>query len=461
METYLEKLLSQIRCTKARPYIEEEIRNHMECQIEDNITKGMSYEEAERNAVKDMGDPVEVGVALDRIHKPRIAWKLMIIVGILSLLGIGVQISILTQKDYFRLEPYMQVSLKLYTEAFVQYVIIGFVIMCGILLIDYTMIAKYAKAIGFFIIAMGVIVLTGFFGADINGVRKTIGFGALRISAQAFMTLMVPIYGAILYQYRGGGFGKLLKALLWLVVPIWITFRIPNIVSAYIMLMSMLVQLTVAIRKGWFRLPIKKTIAFLWTACILFPFTSLLVMYTFGWLKTYQTERIHSFFTAYGDGNYLTSMLRKFGKNIALFGKSGNEVIGTLPEISRDYVFTYILNSYGLFAGMLVVAVLSILFLYVFSSVRRQKNELGMVMGFGCGMILVLNTVINLLQTMGMIPIASSFLPFLSIGRDNVCLCYALMGIVMSIYRYKDVFPAQGPLSSGNASHGATRAART
>ena len=51
MEQYLEKLLSQIRCKKARPYIAEEIRGHMESQIEDNMAHGMTYEEAEKNAV--------------------------------------------------------------------------------------------------------------------------------------------------------------------------------------------------------------------------------------------------------------------------------------------------------------------------------------------------------------------------------------------------------------------------
>ena len=50
MEKYLEKLLLQIRCKKARPYIAEEIRGHIESQIEDNIADGMSYEEAEKNA---------------------------------------------------------------------------------------------------------------------------------------------------------------------------------------------------------------------------------------------------------------------------------------------------------------------------------------------------------------------------------------------------------------------------
>lgn len=80
MEKYLEKLLLQIRCKKARPYIAEEIRGHIESQIEDNIADGMSYEEAEKNAVADMGDPVTVGISLDKIHKPQIAWKLLVII---------------------------------------------------------------------------------------------------------------------------------------------------------------------------------------------------------------------------------------------------------------------------------------------------------------------------------------------------------------------------------------------
>ena len=55
MEKYLEKLLLQIRCKKARPYIAEEIKGHIESQIEDNIADGMSYEEAEKNAENEVG----------------------------------------------------------------------------------------------------------------------------------------------------------------------------------------------------------------------------------------------------------------------------------------------------------------------------------------------------------------------------------------------------------------------
>ena len=105
MEEYLEKLLAQIRCKKARPYIAEEIRGHIESQIEDNIASGMTDQEAEKNAVADMGNPVEVGISLDKIHKPQIAWRLLVIVGMLSLLGILLQKSIIYQSAYSSSAP--------------------------------------------------------------------------------------------------------------------------------------------------------------------------------------------------------------------------------------------------------------------------------------------------------------------------------------------------------------------
>lgn len=191
MEAYLEKLLSQIRCKKARPYILDEIRTHIESQIEDNLSCGMEYEEAERSAVADMGDPVEVGIALDKIHRPIIAWKLLVIVGVSSLLGMIVQQSIFYKTIHSDLEPYLQETYQASMVGFVSSIILGFIIMSGIYFVDYTVIAKYSKIIGLFIIVMGILRLTGFFGGVENGDYYSIGFGMFRISA---MSIMMSIY---------------------------------------------------------------------------------------------------------------------------------------------------------------------------------------------------------------------------------------------------------------------------
>lgn len=422
MEEYLEKLLSQIRCKKARPYISDEIQKHIKDQITENIAHGMTAKEAEINAVADMGDPVEAGISLDKVHKPQVAWKLVVIVGILSLLGILIQLPIVSNPD-----------LK---YKFVLSEILGIAVMCGIYFLDYTIIAKYSKFIGAFIIVMGVLSILGFFGTYGNAKYYTI-----RLFTTTFMMFYVPIYGAILYKYRGGGVTSLLKAIVWLMIPVIISFKMPALVVATILKVSMLIQLSTAIIKGWFKVPVKRTIAVIWTAFGILPVISLFSMYALHMLAAYQEARIQAWLSASGDANYLTSIRSLWCQDIALIGNNGKDVISMIPNIDGVNVFYYILNGYGIIAGILIIAVLAVLILCVFSICLKQKNELGLVMGFGCGMILLLNTVINLLDVVGAIPPADSYLPFLSTGRGNIVLCYALVGIIMSIYRYKDVYP--------------------
>lgn len=443
MEQYLEKLLSQIRCKKARPFIAEELKNHMECQIEDNLQEGMEYEEAERKAVEDMGDPIEVGISLDRIHKPRMAWGLLLLMAVISVFGIWVQCSILSQDSYQNLDAFSQAVYRGNVASFVVSVCIGFILGCLVYFLDYTGIAKYAKVIGWVIIALGVLVVVGFFGVDLHGVRYRVGFGALSVAVAPLMMFYVPVYAGILYKYRNGEWKEFLKALMWMIVPVFIAFKIPNVAAAGIMLVSMFLQLMAAVLKGWFRIPIKRTIVCLWTAILILPATILGMLYSFHLLEQYQEDRIRSFLAGTGEGSFLTGRIRALLTKAQWWGCSDAQVIGNLPEFNRDYIFTYVITTYGGLIGLLIIVVLVALILSVFSIAFKQKNELGLVMGVGCGSLLLVNLGVNVLGAIGAIPPVSSFLPFFSLGRDNVLLSYVLVGIVMSIYRFKDVYPAK------------------
>ncbi len=360
---------------------------------------------------------------------------------ILNLLGILLQQSILSQPGYQDLEIGLQERYRYAAEGFGAVVAIGFLLMCVIYFLDYTVIAKYSRFIGVFILILGGLRLTGFFGVDINGIGNWVGFGMFRVSITSLMMFYVPIYGAILYKYRDGGILALCRAILWLIFPVFITSRIPCLGVAIIMLVSMMTELTVAIWKGWFKLPVKKTLICLWMLFAVVPVLLLTAMYAFHMLAVYQEARIHSYLTSSGDAYYMTSMLHKFNENILLWGNSGNDVLEGLPDFNKDYIFSYILNSYGKLAGIVVVTLLVALVVFMFGTSVRQKNELGMVMGFGCGMIILLNVFLNLAGIFGWIPLTTTFLPFLSAGKNNILLCYALVGIILSLYRYKDVYP--------------------
>ena len=65
MEDYIRILTEQIRCVRAREDVAREIRTHIQDQASFYEKQGMGREEALRKAVRDMGDPVSIGVEMD------------------------------------------------------------------------------------------------------------------------------------------------------------------------------------------------------------------------------------------------------------------------------------------------------------------------------------------------------------------------------------------------------------
>ena len=424
MDEYLKTLLEQIRCKKARPYIRQELQNHMEEQIEANIHAGMNYESAEKEAVKDMGDPVEAGISLDRIHKPQIAWKLLFMIALISVAGIVTHIMIATHMDG---------ADAFASSRYVIHVLVGIVVMMVLYFMDYTLLARYSKLIA--VILLATCLLTLFFGVSINGMTYYMNIGGRVISIQALMLFYVPIYGGVIYQYHGLGYKGVMKAVAWMVLPVLLVIRMPATMTAGLMLTSMLVMLTIAVISK------KKTIAGLWGIFMVLPVVSFFGMYFGNVLASYQKARIQAFVSNTGDANYLTATIRSFLKTNKMIGSSGADVSEKLPGFNADYLLTYLSSTYGMIVAILVCCVLAVLILFVFGTALKQKNQLGMMMGCGCGMIFLVSFLINVLENLGAFPPTATFLPFLSAGGSYIVVSYGLIGIVLSIYRYKNVYP--------------------
>lgn len=430
MDEYLKTVLEQIRCKKARPYIRQELQNHMEDQIEANIHAGMDCESAEKEAVKDMGDPVEVGISLDRIHKPRIAWKLLFMIVLISVAGAVTHMMIATHIDGTDASA---------SGRYVLHVLVGIVVMMVLYFMDYTLLARYSKLIA--VILLAICLLTLFFGVSVNGMTYYMIIGGRPISIQALMLFYVPIYGGVIYSYHGLGYKGFMKAVAWMVLPMLPVMRMPAAMTAGLMLISMLVMLTIAIQKDWFVIQKKKAMAGLWGIFMVLPVVTFFGMYFGNVLTLYQKTRLQAFVSNSGDANYLTATLRSFLTTNKLVGNSGADVSGTLPGFNADYLLTYLSSTYGMIVAILICCILAVLILSVFGTVMRQKNQLGMIMGCGCGMIFLVSFLINVLENSGAFPPTTTFLPFLSAGGSYIVVSYGLIGIVLSIYRYKNVYP--------------------
>ena len=73
-QEYLDIVTKQVRYIFDRESIEAEIKEHLEDSIQDLMEDGLSYEEAEEQAVLQMGDPIETGKLLNKEHHPLIGY---------------------------------------------------------------------------------------------------------------------------------------------------------------------------------------------------------------------------------------------------------------------------------------------------------------------------------------------------------------------------------------------------
>lgn len=426
MEEYLKKVSEQIRCEKARPYIEQELRDHLEDQISANTAGGMDPELAIDEAVKDMGDPIEAGIMLDHIHRPQIAWELIALTGIISLAGLLIHLLLLPQAES---RP----------GRYLGFLCLGIVVMAVLYWIDYTVIARFSRPIAG--VMLGLAVLTLLVGTPVNGQMTYLVIGGTGISMKALMLLYVPVYGGILYQYYGKGYGGIAAAIFWMVLPVLLLFRMSAAVQAVLMLVILLLMLTAALGMGWFPAAGRMTVFLLWGSFAVLPAAVFLAGYTGRMFLPYQMERLRAFVGEGGGADTLASLLREVFLQSEMIGNSGIDLAGRVESPDGDYLLAYLTSAYGLLMGAAVCGLLAGLIFLVFRISKRQKNQLGRLMGAGCAMLLGSSLAVNLLVNAGMVPPTATFLPFLSSGGANLLVSYALVGVTLSIYKYKNIYP--------------------
>ena len=87
MEEFIKILTDQIRCAKARDGVARELSSHILDQAQAYEQSGMAHDKAVTKAVREMGDPVEIGVLMDRIHRPQFNWRMLLVTFVLSVMG--------------------------------------------------------------------------------------------------------------------------------------------------------------------------------------------------------------------------------------------------------------------------------------------------------------------------------------------------------------------------------------
>lgn len=193
---YIEKLTEQMRCERARELVAKEYEQHIDDQTEAFQSEGVEEAEARLLAVTEMGDPVEVGVEMDRLHRPQMEWKMLLLIGVLSIAGLLLP-SVLNQVDLVPILPRISRFQLVYT-------VLGFGMMLLVYRLDYSFLGKWwGKLLSCGIILLGVLMLV--IGTSVNGSFQYLTVLGRSIHITPLFYLYAPLYGSVLYSYRGQG----------------------------------------------------------------------------------------------------------------------------------------------------------------------------------------------------------------------------------------------------------------
>lgn len=413
IEEYITALTEQIRWKKARQGVAQEIRNHIADQTQAYEQSGIEHDKAVEMAVREMGDPIEAGAALDRIHRPQLDWRLFLMTVLFSVIGVFLM--------------YVTGALGAGTGQLMRQVVFtffGIAVTVIIYFMDYTFIGKYALPIYILMSIVFIIYLKT--GTQVNGCIP-----ALR----SLVYLYVPVYAGILYRYRGNRVSGIIRSGLFVILTAILTLELAG--SSFIALSIAVIctlLLFYAVYKGWFQVNKKR-------AFILIAVTSALLLisaaaYILCFSHDYQRQRLLAFFnqsSRVNEENFQLLLVRRTLYNAKIIGGDAENLLKKqLVQNDTFLIFAQAIAMYGAIAGAAIIAAFALVACRALNIVKRQKSQLGMMISAACFLVVAFNCTTGILMNFGLWPMSALQFPFLSVGGSSTLVYAVIIGLLLS-----------------------------
>ena len=121
----------------------------------------------------------------------------------------------------------------------------------------------------------------------------------------------------------------------------------------------------------------------------------------------------------------------------SLFGKGPgkSEQRNFLPHPYSDFIYAIIIEEYGLIGGVIVLLLYVILFTRVLRIVIKRPLTFGSLMAFGLGFLIILQAMVNMGVSIGLLPVTGQPLPMVSMGGTSLMATGLILGMILSVTR--------------------------
>ena len=116
-------------------------------------------------------------------------------------------------------------------------------------------------------------------------------------------------------------------------------------------------------------------------------------------------------------------------------GPGKSEQRNFLPHPYSDFIYAIIVEEYGLIGAFVVLLLYVILFTRVLRIVIKKPLTFGALMAFGLGFLIILQAMINMGVSIGLLPVTGQPLPLVSMGGTSLMATGLIIGMILSVTR--------------------------
>jgi len=412
INAYLSTVCGQVRWKKAHDAIGRELSDHIEDQAMAFSIDGMDYDASLERALRDMGDPVTVGTQFNRVYRPKPTLSVVLLT--LSLVVAGFLFQLLMGIDETR---------SLVSRG-VPALMAGLAIMTVFYYLDYTFLAK-GGALFFCALIVGAVLLSA------HEARSN----AADTYTPYVLLLMPTAFSGLVYWLRKYELWGILAVEALVLGMILLAFHTPIPSGIMIVFAACLAVFTVAVALGLFgnRRVLGQLVIWLPVA------VTLLLLF----LSTARRSApLWRMLDPAGDplgAGWLALRIRMFLENSRFVGMG--EAIPVMaqaagqPSFGTNLLLTYLIYQQGWAAFIGLLALMLALLGRMILLSRRVKSALGRLVAVAVMATLSMQTLLYLLNNLGVATFPALPLPFVFSGDVSLMVNLALMGIMLSVFK--------------------------
>lgn len=309
---------------------------------------------------------------------------------------------------------------------------IGALLVLFFIKFDWRSFVNYKGIIlGIYIFSLASLVLTLIVAPTIRGTKSWIPLGPFQFQTSDFAALALIIALASFFREKHKSIARisvLIQSFFYFLFPAVLILLQPDMGSMLLLLGIWLGFILVSGIK-WRHL--------------LALFLLFAIIGAIGWfavLKDYQKDRIAGVFTPNKDVlgvNYNVIQSKIAIGSAGIFGKGfkqGTQVqLGFLPEAQTDFIFSAVIEEWGLIAGFLMIGAFVFLIFRIISIGLEERNNFNKFICLGSAIYFCVNFFFNTGSNIGLLPVIGVPYPFLSYGGSHLITELVLIGMVQSI----------------------------